>query len=98
MSETQKICGNCIHYEPHRDGITKRIHPSQPGSCSWKPNINWAMAYRRNNYYRSEHDPVFHVQMSIYKQTDAQTCKCFETKTKQTQANSIQTNLEEQLK
>lgn len=26
-------CATCIHYRPHRDQLTGRVHPSKPGRC-----------------------------------------------------------------
>lgn len=70
------ICGNCKHYEPHRDSQTRRVHTSKQGRCGWKPNIKWAMAYRRNGYGCREQDPMVYP-VGVWKNTDAKTCACF---------------------
>jgi hypothetical protein len=70
------ICGNCTHYEPHRDSQTGRVHPSKKGRCKWKPNIKWAMAYRINGFGGREQDPMVYP-VGVWKHTDAKTCACF---------------------
>lgn len=75
-SDCSAICGNCNHYEPHRDSQTGRIHPSKQGRCGWKPNIKWAMAYRRNGYGWREQDPMVYP-VGVWNHTDAKTCACF---------------------
>jgi hypothetical protein len=69
-------CGNCSHYEPYRDSQTGRVHPSKQGRCGWKPNIKWAMAYRRNGFGWREQDPTVYP-VGVWKHTDAKTCACF---------------------
>lgn len=77
------ICGNCTHYEPHRDSQTGRVHPSKQGRCVWKPNLKWPMAYRRNGYGCHEQDPII-CPVKVWKHTDAKTCACFSPKGKNT--------------
>lgn len=71
------MCGHCVHFQPYRDEVTKRVHPSKRGRCGWKPTIQWAMAYRRSGYnYGREQDPVIYP-CAVWKHTDAATCACF---------------------
>ena len=73
------VCGNCKFFEPHLGFKTKRVHPSKEGRCGWKPNIKWALAYRRNGYGWQEQDPRLNA-VGVWKWTDATTCACFTNK------------------
>ena len=73
------ICGNCKHYEPHRDSETGRVHPSKEGRCGWPlPKTKWPLAYRRAGYvYGRECDPSPPYAVGVWKTTNAGTCACF---------------------
>ena len=75
----EQTCGTCRHYEPHRDPVTKRIRPSMPGACGWRPEVTWSMAYRRSGYGSIERDPKVYP-VDVWKNTDAKTCACYEDK------------------
>ena len=43
---TVPTCGDCVHFLPHRDPVTRRIHPSKPAECAWRPpQIKWPQCY-----------------------------------------------------
>lgn len=77
------VCGECVHFIPHRDPTTNRVHPSKAGRCGWKmPKVVWPMAFLRAGYgYGHEEDPRPPYAVSVWKDTNAKTCQCFSPNT-----------------
>ena len=75
-----RMCGSCKYFQPYRDPETKRVHPSKHGFCGWEmPQITWPMSYRRLGYgYAREQDPPKPYPTSIWADTDATSCACYD--------------------
>lgn len=70
------VCGACVHYQPHRDIQTGRVHPSKPGRCGWEmPEFEWPIAYICRAWGRDQL-PSFNPSY-VYRDTNAAACKCF---------------------
>ena len=72
----EKVCGDCVHYRPHRDDQTGRVHPSKWGRCGWKPpRITWPMAFKKSDFGEPQ-DPFF-TSSQVFTDTRAERCECF---------------------
>ena len=79
QNDKPRTCGNCAFYEPHRDSVTQRVHPTKIGKCSWRlPEIEWPLAFRMFSFREDREETPRHPYSSgVWKDTDATTCKCF---------------------
>lgn len=78
----EKVCGNCKLFKPWRDSDTNRIHPSKPGKCDWKiPVVDFPISFLRSGYGSPPLTPLSAAfPVSVYRDTPAETCKCFKSK------------------
>lgn len=75
-----KTCGNCRHFRPHVDQVTKRAHPSKAGLCGWEHGANIPLPMASYGG-KTVWDAVRKCGMTAtFKWQDAQDCKCWEGK------------------
>ncbi len=73
-----KTCGKCVHFAPHTDPFTKRVHPSKAGKCEWRPAA-WPMCVLRAVWGAPALLPSL-TRTTIYRGTNAADCQCFKLK------------------
>ena len=75
-SPQQKVCGTCAWYEAKR-GPTGRVLRSHAGRCTWPiPTFDLPISIIRG------HGPLLPVmhRVAMFKDTNAETCKCWKPK------------------
>ena len=76
-----KTCGNCRHFRPHVDKVTKRVHPSKPGRCGWEHGVGWPMPMARRFAGDTVWEAVCRLGSApVFAMECADGCKCWDEK------------------
>lgn len=75
-----KICGNCRHFRPHVDPVTKRVHPSKLGRCGWEHGADTPLPMASYGGRTVWDAIISHGMINPGGWQDAQDCKWWEEK------------------